>query len=406
MLAPMKLRYKILGGFFGLVVIAVVALSIVLAHTYPCEPAPSIASGTETMKAIRYRCYGSADVLEFADVEMPRPATNEVLVSVKAAAVNPLDWHYMRGSPYFLRLGSGIGRPKDTRLGVDFAGVVAAVGSDVTRFVLVPEDRAIALKPESVSFEQAASVPIAALTALQALRDSGQIQPGDKVLINGASGGVGTFAVQIAKAMGAEVHGVCSTRNVEMVRSLGADHVFDYKQENYTESGNQYDLIVDMVSNHSLSANRRVLQSDGRLVLVGGAKGNWIAPMIGPIKAMLVSPFVSQEITIILAKLVAEDLTNVADLMSDGAVTPAIDRGGCNSLLGDRASSRQDPYPYRLTVRLLARQVADKHGEFVDCSRLHFFRYGDAHHVSGSRGDVRLVAVLVDELMQLKRQVS
>jgi NADPH:quinone reductase-like Zn-dependent oxidoreductase len=343
MLAPMKLRYKILGGFFGLVVIAVVALAIVLAHTYPCEPAPSIASGTETMKAIRYRCYGSADVLEFADVEMPRPATNEVLVSVKAAAVNPLDWHYMRGSPYVLRLGSGIGRPKDTRLGVDFAGVVAAVGPDVTRFkpgdevfggrsgafaefVLVPEDRAIALKPESVSFEQAASVPIAALTALQALRDLGQLQPGNKVLINGASGGVGTFAVQIAKALGAEVHGVCSTRNVEMVRSLGADHVFDYKKENYTESGNQYDLIVDMVSNHSLSANRRVLQSDGRLVLVGGAKGNWIAPMIGPIKAMLVSPFVSQEITIILAKLVAEDLTNVADLMSDGAVTPAIDR--------------------------------------------------------------------------------
>jgi len=343
MLVPMKLRYKIAGGFLGLMVIAVVVLAMVLGHTSRCEPAPSIASGAKTMKAIRYRCYGSADVVEYADVEIPQPAKNEVLVRVRAAAVNPLDWHYMRGSPYLLRLGSGIGKPKDTRMGVDFAGAVAAVGPDVTHFkpgdevfggrngafaefVVVPEDRAIALKPESVTFEQAASVPIAALTALQALRDSGQMQPGDKVLINGASGGVGTFAVQIAKALGAEVHGVCSTRNVEMVRSLGADHVFDYKQENYTESGNQYDLIVDMVSNHSLSANRRVLQSDGRLVMVGGAKGNWIAPLVGPIKAMLTSPFVSQELSIILAQLRPEDLVAVADLMSDGAVTPVIDR--------------------------------------------------------------------------------
>ena len=343
MLVTMKLRYKIAGGFLGLLMIAVVALAMVLGHTSPCEPAPSITSGVETMKANRYRCYGSADVVEFTDIEIPQPAANEVLVRVRAAAVNPLDWHYMRGSPYFMRLASGIGKPKDTRMGVDFSGVVAAVGPDVTRFkpgdevfggrngafaefVVVPEDRAIALKPQSVTFEQAAAVPIAALTALQALRDSGQMQPGDKVLINGASGGVGTFAVQIAKAMGAEVHGVCSTRNVEMVRSLGADRVFDYKQENYTESGNQYDLIVDMVSNHSLSANRRVLQPDGRLVIVGGAKGDWIAPLIGPIKAMLTSPFVSQEIKVILARLVPEDLVVVADLMSDGAVTPALDR--------------------------------------------------------------------------------
>jgi len=344
MLVRMKLRYRILGGFLGLVVIAVVALAIVLGHTSPCEPPPSIESGVETMKAIRYRCYGSADVVEFTDVEVPKPASNEVLVRVRAAAVNPLDWHYMRGAPYLVRLGSGIGKPKDTRMGVDFAGVVAAVGPDVTRFkpgdevfggrngafaefVVVPEDRAITLKPESVTFEQAATVPIAALTALQALRDPGQMQPGDKVLINGASGGVGTFAVQIAKAMGAEeVHGVCSTRNVEMVRSLGADRVFDYKQENYTESDNKYDLIVDMVGNHSLSANRRVLQPEGRLVMVGGDKGNWIAPLIGPIKAMLMSPFVSQELSIILARLRADDLVVVADLMSDGAVTPVIDR--------------------------------------------------------------------------------
>jgi len=339
----MKLRYKIAGGFLGLLVIAVAALAMVLGHTSPCDPAPSIAGGAETMKAIRYRCYGSADVVEFTDVEKPRPAANEVLVRVKAAAVNPLDWHYMHGSPYFMRLGSGIGRPKDTRMGVDFAGVVVAVGPDVTRFkpgdevfggrngafaefVLVPEDRGIVHKPDSVTFEQAASVPIAALTALQALRDPGQLQAGDKVLINGASGGVGTFAVQIAKSMGAEVHGVCSTRNVAMVRSLGADRVFDYKQENYTESENRYDLIVDMVGNHSLSLNRRVLQPDGRLVLVGGAKGDWVAPMVGPLKAMLTSPFVSQELTMILAHLTPEDLVVVADLMDDGAVTPVIDR--------------------------------------------------------------------------------
>ena len=324
-------------------VLAVVVLGMVLRYTAPCEPAPSMAGDVETMKAIRYRCYGPADVVEYADVEKPRPAANEVLVKVKAAAVNPLDWHYMRGSPYFLRLGSGIGKPTDTRLGVDFAGVVAAVGPGVTRFkpgdevfggrsgafaefVLVPEDRAIALKPESVTFEQAASVPIAAITALQALRDLGQVEPGDKVLINGASGGVGTFAVQIAKALGAEVHGVCSTRNVEMVRSLGADHVFDYKQENYTESTNRYDLIVDMISNHSISANRRVLQSDGRLVMVGGAKGNWIAPLVGPIKAMLTSPFVSQDVMVIFARLVPDDLVALADLMSDGSVTPVIDQ--------------------------------------------------------------------------------
>jgi len=343
MLWRMKLRYKIAGGVLGLVVIAVIALAMVLGHTSPCEPAPVIEGDTETMKAIRYRCYGSADVVEFADVEKPEPAANEVLVKVRAAGVNPLDWHYMHGSPYLMRLGSGLGKPTDTRMGVDFAGVVAAVGQDVTRFkpgdevfggrtgafaefVVVPEDRGITHKPEQVTFEQAASVPIAALTALQALRDSGQLQRGGRVLINGASGGVGTFAVQIAKAMGAEVHGVCSTRNVEMVRSLGADYVFDYKQENYTESEHRYDLIVDMVGNHSVSANRRVLQPDGRLVIVGGAKGDWIAPMVYPLKAMLVSLFVSQELMMMLAKMTPEDLVVIADLMRDGKVTSVIDQ--------------------------------------------------------------------------------
>lgn len=295
------------------------------------------------MKAVVYSCYGSPDVLELADVAKPDPADDELLVRIKAAAVNPLDWHYMRGSPYFMRLMSGLGAPTITRLGVDFSGTVEAVGKDVTRFkpgdevfggrtgafadyVTIRESRAVTLKPDNVSHEQAASVPIAAITALEALRDKGQLQPGQKVLINGASGGVGTFAVQIAKSFGAEVTGVCSTRNVDMVRSLGADHVFDYKKENYTESGEQYDLIVDMVGNHSLRANRNVLSPEGRMVLVGGGKGDWIGPMMRPLQAMLVSPFVDQEIITLLAGLDSDDLVLLGELMESGEVTPVLDR--------------------------------------------------------------------------------
>jgi NADPH:quinone reductase-like Zn-dependent oxidoreductase len=339
----MKLRYKIAYGILIVVLLALSSLAIVLSYESPCEPAPKVAGDAELMQAIVYRCYGSPDVLQLEDVEKPAPADNEVLVRVRAAAVNPLDWHYMRGSPYVMRLGTGIGAPSDTRLGVDFAGTVEAVGRGVTRFkpgdevfggrsgafgeyVVVPEDRALVLKPANVTFAQAAAVPIAALTALQALKDKGQLQPGQKVLINGASGGVGTFAVQIAKSMGAEVSGVCSTRNVDMVRSLGADHVFDYKKENYTESGNQYDVIIDMVGNHSLSANRRVMTPDGTMVLVGGAKGDWLAPLLGPIKAMLYSPFVDQTFVMLLARLDQDDLQALGNLMRTGRVTPVIDR--------------------------------------------------------------------------------
>lgn len=339
----MKLLYKISGGILIFLVVAMSALALVLSHTSACEPAPALADETETMKAIVYRCYGSPDVLEFADVEKPMVADDEVLVKVVAASVNPLDWHYMRGSPYIMRLGSGIGAPKDSRLGVDFAGTVEAVGKNVTRFkpgdevfggrsgafaeyVIVPEDRAIVLKPASVTFEQAASVPIAGLTALQALRDKGRLESGQNVLINGASGGVGTFAVQIAKSMGAEVTGVCSTRNVEMVRSIGADHVIDYKKEDYTQNGQRYDLIIDMVGNHSLTANRKALTPNGILVMVGGAKGNWIAPLINPLKALVLSPFVDQELVLILAKFNKDDLIILGDLMQAGEVTPVIDR--------------------------------------------------------------------------------
>ncbi|MGH8127248.1 MAG: NAD(P)-dependent alcohol dehydrogenase [Gammaproteobacteria bacterium] len=295
------------------------------------------------MKAIVYRSYGPPEVLRLEDIEKPIAADNEVVVKVHAAGVNPLDWHYMRGTPYIMRFGVGMSQPTSPRFGVDFAGSIEAVGKNVKLFkpgdavfggskgafaeyVSVREDGPLFLKPTSLSFEQAASVPIAAITALQAMRDKGRIQARQKVLINGASGGVGTFAVQIAKSYGAEVTGVCSTRNVELVRSIGADHVIDYTQENYTRGVARYDLIVDMVGNHSLLNNRRVLSSDGNFVIIGGSKGKWLGPMAGPIKALFLAPFVSQTIGMMLAKLNPQDLNVLRDLLQTRKVTPVIDR--------------------------------------------------------------------------------
>ncbi|MEJ1965385.1 MAG: NAD(P)-dependent alcohol dehydrogenase [Gammaproteobacteria bacterium] len=296
------------------------------------------------MKAILYRCYGSPDVLRLEDTEKPVPADNELLVKVRASSVNPLEWHYMRGTPYVMRMDSGRGAPVDPRLGVDFAGTVEAVGKDVKQFhpgdevfggklgafaeyLKVREDRAVVLKPANITFEQAAAAPIAALTALQALRDTGQLRAGQKVLINGASGGVGTFAVQIAKSFGAEVTGVCSTRNVQMVKSIGADHVIDYTKEDFTRGTQQYDLILDAVGNHGLLEYRRVMPPRGSLVIVGGPNdGPWIGPLSGPIKAMLLSPFVSQNFNMIFSELTQKDLTVISDLMRTGKLTPVIDR--------------------------------------------------------------------------------
>ena len=339
----MKLRYKITSGILVFIGMAVAALALVLSYTSVCEPAPAPVGDSETMKAIVYRCYGSADVLNVEDIAKPTPADDQVLVKVVAASVNPLDWHYMRGSPYFMRLGTGLGAPKETRLGVDYAGTVEAVGRNVKQFkpgdevfggrtgafaeyIVAREGRALLMKPANVSFEQAAAIGIAGITALQALRDHGKVESGQKVLINGASGGVGTFAVQIAKAFGAEVTGVCSTRNVDMVRSIGADHVIDYKQEDYTEGGNQYDLIIDMVGNHSLLANRRVLSREGILVMVGGPTGNWFASLVGPIKALMLSPFVKQDFGMMLAEFSQDDLAILAELMQSGKLAPVIDR--------------------------------------------------------------------------------
>jgi NADPH:quinone reductase-like Zn-dependent oxidoreductase len=335
---------KVLTALVILVAVAVSSLAIALSHSSSCAPTPLLPGHATTMKAIVYRCYGPPDVLKYEAVEKPTPADNEVLVKVHAASVNPLDWHYMRGTPYIMRMDAGLGRPKDPRMGVDFSGTVEAVGKDVKRFkpgdevfggrdgafaeyVTVRENRAIALKPANVTFEQAASVPIAAVTALQALRDKGQIHAGQKVLINGASGGVGTFAVQIAKSFGADVTGICSTKNVDMVRSIGADHVIDYTREDFTQGTQRYDLILDTVGNHPLLEYRRVLTPKGIFVIVGGPNnGNWIGPMINPLKAVIFSPFVSQQFLPFLAELNKEDLATLGNLMQAGKVTPVIDR--------------------------------------------------------------------------------
>lgn len=339
----MKLRYKIGIGFVAVIASLFAALAIVVGYTAPCEPDPGTSPAGPAFTAVVYRCYGSPDVLEFAELEKPVPKENEVLVRVRAASVNPLDWHYMRGSPYIMRLGAGIGSPDDERMGVDFAGVVEAVGDKVTKFgigdevfggrsgafgeyAVVRESSAIAHKPANITYAEAAAVPIAGVTALQALRDHGKVQAGDRVLINGASGGVGTFAVQIAKSLGAEVTGICSTRNVEMVRSIGADHVIDYKQDNYTEQERTYDLVVDNVGNHPVTANIGVLEDDGDFVLVGGEKGDWIAPLKGPLKTVLLAPFIEQEMVTMLAQLHQQDLVELAKLMEAGKVRPVIDR--------------------------------------------------------------------------------
>jgi NADPH:quinone reductase-like Zn-dependent oxidoreductase len=339
----MKLRNRILGIIAIVLVLAFASLAVALSYSSSCGAAAPLPAGSEPMKGIVARCYGAPDVLALEEIAKPTPADDQLLVKVHAASLNPLDWHTMRGSPYLMRLSSGIGSPHDARVGVDFAGTVEAVGKSVTHFkpgdevfggaggavaqyVVVRESRAVTLKPANITFEQAASVPVAAVTALQGLRDKGGIQAGQKVLINGASGGVGTFAVQIAKHYGADVTGVCSTRNVELVRSLGADHVVDYTREDFTKSSEQYDLILDNVSNRSLSELRRVLKPTGHLVIVGAEKGDWIGPLMPVIRASIVAPFVDQKMGFFIAQLEPADLKLLGDLMQSGALTPVIDR--------------------------------------------------------------------------------
>src|SRR6202140_466089 len=297
------------------------------------------------IKAIVHCEYGSPDVLKLEDVEKPVPNDNQLLVRVRAASVNPLDLT-IRG-PWLIRPLLGLRKPKDTRLGVDYAGTVEAVGKNVTNFkpgdevfggrdgalaeyVCVLADRAVVLKPSNMTFEQAASVPVAAITALQGLRDKGKIQAGQKVLVNGASGGVGTFAVQIAKSFGTEVTGVCSTRNVDLVRSIGADHVIDYTKEDFTKTDQRYDLIFDLVGNHSFSERRRILNPNGICVMAGIGGAGWHDGMAmrlaGELNAYLRSRFVSQKFISYIAQFNKKDMTILGDLMQSGKMTPVIDR--------------------------------------------------------------------------------
>lgn len=296
------------------------------------------------MTAIVYDQYGAADVLRQELIAKPVVGDDEVLVRVRAAGVNPADWHIMRGDPALARLAFGIGKPKKMMIiGSDIAGEVERIGRNVTRFRVGDQvyadaetggcaeyvciaEKHLAHKPVNLSFEQAAAVPLAALTALQGLRNRGRIEAGQYVLVNGASGGVGHFAVQLAKSFGAHVTGVCSTRNLEMVRSLGADRVIDYTQNDFTRGEHRYDLILDTPANHSLAAYRRALTPKGTLVLVGAGGGRLLGPAGQMLRALLLSPFVSQRLAPLRAVVDGADLELITALVEDGKVTPVIDR--------------------------------------------------------------------------------
>ena len=294
------------------------------------------------MKAIVYESYGPPDVLHCEEIPKPSPADDEVLIKVRAASLNPADSHLTRGTPRILRMQAGLRKPKLTRLGVDVAGEVEVAGSKVSQFkpgdavfgscrgafaeYACTSESALVIKPSNVTFEQAASVPVAAYTALQGLRDKAHLQPGHKVLINGAAGGVGTFTVQIARWLGADVTAVCSTRNIDMVRSLGADRVIDYTQEDFTRDLHRYDAIFDCVGNHSLAACRCLLTPRGTYILVGAPTGEWISPLPRLLAMMAFSRFVTQNLVGILAKRSLEDLQTVRELVESGTVTPVIDR--------------------------------------------------------------------------------
>jgi NADPH:quinone reductase-like Zn-dependent oxidoreductase len=296
------------------------------------------------MKAIMRDRYGSADVLELRDVQVPQIGDDEVLVRVRAAGLDRGAWHIMAGLPYPIRLaGYGLRRPKAAGLGSEMAGVVEAVGAEVSglqpgeavfgtcrgsfaEFAVARPDR-LARMPANLTFEQAAAVPVSAVTALQAVRDRGRVQAGRRVLVIGASGGVGTFAVQIAKALGANVTGVCSTPKLDLVRAIGADHVIDYTHADITDDNQRYDLVLDIGGNRPLSQLRRVLTRDGTLVIVGGeGGGQWTGGLDRQLRAMALSPFVRQRLGTFITKENSTDLDALRALIETGAVTPVIDR--------------------------------------------------------------------------------
>lgn len=295
------------------------------------------------MKAIVYERYGTPEVLELSEIEKPTPKENEVLIKVRAASVNPAEWYAMTGLFLARMAGGGFTKPKNTRLGADFSGVVEAIGGGITQFKPGDEvfgarsgafaeyvcklEETLMHKPANVSFEEAAAVATAAITALQGLRDYGQVQPGQKVLINGASGGVGTFAVQIAKALGAHVTAVCSTHNVELVRSLGADVVVDYKHEDFTRRGEKYDVLLDNAGSRSWGEYKRVLQPNARYVIVGAPKGNkWVGPLARVIKLQLAGLGASQKMAFFVAKFNRADFIVLRDMLAEGKVKPVVER--------------------------------------------------------------------------------
>jgi len=336
------LKWSVRGILLVLILAFLVGFIAYWRSTNDCDRK---ATPSSPMKAITHCEYGGPEVLKVEDIEKPVPNDNQLLVRVRAVSVNPLDLT-IRGS-LLLRPLFGLRKPKDTRLGVDYAGTVEAVGKNVTNFkprdevfggktgafaeyICVLADRAVVPKPANMTFEQAASVPVAAITALQGLRDKGQIQAGQKVLINGASGGVGTFAVQIAKSFGTEVTGVCSTRNVDLVRSIGADHVIDYTKEDFSKTDQRYDLIYDLIGNHSFSERRRILNPNGICVMAGIGGAGWhdgfATRLLGELNSYLRSRFVSQKFIAYIAQFNKKDMMVLADLMQSGKVTPVIDR--------------------------------------------------------------------------------
>jgi NADPH:quinone reductase-like Zn-dependent oxidoreductase len=337
-------RSRILSTVLLIAVLAVGSLAFALSHSSTCGAAPAIPAGVAAMKAAIYRCYGSPEVVNIETVAKPTVGDHGILIRVRAASVNPLEWHFMRGEPYVVRAITGLGAPTDVRLGTDFAGTVEAVGKLVTRFKVRDEvfgggsgalaeymttsDRgAVAPKPANVTFEQAAAVPVAAVTALHALR-RGKIHSGQKVLVNGAGGGVGTFTVELAKAFGAEVTAVTSTGNLELVHSIGADHLIDYTREDFTRAASHYDLIIDCGGGHPLRAYRRVLTPTGIYVGVGEAgTGKWIEPFIGAVTQPVLSALGQQQFTGLFANpLSSDDLTTLGGLLENGKIKPVIDR--------------------------------------------------------------------------------
>jgi NADPH:quinone reductase-like Zn-dependent oxidoreductase len=341
--ARTRRRIKVLTAVLAVPAMLVLAGMVVVSHTSACSAPDSTRGDGDAMRAVTYYCYGTADVLNLEMLDVPVPRENELLVRVHAASLNPLEWHYLHGEPYVMRLVSGIGKPKATRLGVDFAGTVTAVGAGVTQFAIgdavfgmhhgtfadyitVPEHARIARKPANVSYEEAAGTGIAASTALIAVRDKGGVGQGTRVLVNGASGGVGTYTVQIAKHYGAHVTGVSSARNHDLVRSLGADHMIDYALEDFTETDVPYDVIIDLVGNHTLRALRRALASDGIAVLVTGPKHDpWLGPVTQTIRKTLYGPLVSQQFVGVLEAVPQRDMEFLADMMAAGELRTVID---------------------------------------------------------------------------------